>query len=83
LRTSEALQKKWLTKASKLLVGKKIVGVSYLCSEDREEMGWCGAPIVITLDDGTNIFPSQDDEGNGPGALFTNDEDLPIVPVIS
>jgi len=35
-----------------------------------EQMGWYSRPIVIHLDDGSMIFPSQDDEGNDGGALF-------------
>lgn len=27
---------------------------------------------MIELDDGTLLFPSQDEEGNGPGAIFGN-----------
>ena len=26
--------------------------------------------LVLVLDDGTKLYPSQDEEGNGPGALF-------------
>jgi hypothetical protein len=43
---------------------------------------WFERGIVLELDDGTSIFPSRDDEGNGPGALFTNHDALPVVPVI-
>lgn len=79
---SKAIEKKWQEKASKLLVGKRIVDVFYLDTETVDEMGWGRAPIVIVLDDGTAIYPSQDDEGNGPGSLFTTDENLPIIPVV-
>lgn len=78
----DALKKKWATKASKLLVGKKIVSVEYMNTADLEELDWYRASLVITLDDGTSIYPSQDDEGNGPGSLFTTDEKLPIIPVV-
>jgi len=26
--------------------------------------------VVIQLDDGTLLFPSRDEEGNGPGCMF-------------
>jgi hypothetical protein len=32
-------------------------------------MGWYSCPIIITLDDGTIIFPTSDDEGNDAGAI--------------
>jgi hypothetical protein len=32
--------------------------------------------------DGNVIYPSQDDEGNGPGSLFTNNETNPVIPVL-
>ena len=32
-------------------------------------------PTVIVFEDGTNVYPSKDPEGNGPGALFGINED--------
>jgi len=32
--------------------------------------GWDGKCICLELDDGTILYPSRDEEGNGPGALF-------------
>ena len=49
---------------------------------DAEEQGWYKRPIQIKLEDETWLTPSQDDEGNDGGALFTNNEDLPTIPVI-
>ena len=37
---------------------------------------------VMQLDDGNLVYPSQDDEGNGAGALFTNDKKNPTLPVL-
>jgi hypothetical protein len=34
-----------------------------------------GEATVLVLDDGTILYPSRDDEGNGPGALFGADRD--------
>jgi hypothetical protein len=51
--------------------------------EESEKAMWDGARcVVIKLDDGNLIYPSQDDEGNGPGALFTNSKNDPILPVL-
>ena len=51
------------------LLGRKIVSVSYL---PAEEFGFdCGHYIVVLiLDDGTEIFAMQDEEGNGSGVLM-------------
>jgi hypothetical protein len=80
--TEESLKDSWATKVEKLLVGKKIVAVRYMTADEQEEHGWYHSAIVIQLDDGTVIYPSQDDEGNDAGALFTTNDDLPIIPVI-
>ena len=61
--------------------GKTIVDVRSMTDEEIEAEGWTtsnthgAAPIVLELDDGSLIFPSQDPEGNGPGALFGIDAD--------
>ncbi len=73
---------KWAKKAHLFLVGKKIAQVRYLYSGELQEMGWNEGSLVIIFDDGSYIFASQDDEGNGPGALFTSDKKLPIIPVV-
>jgi len=57
---------------SKKLVGRKIILTRYLTNEEIIDLGWDQKAIVIFLDDGTYLFPSRDDEGNGPGALFTS-----------
>lgn len=54
------------------LVGQKIASIAYIDGASCEEMGWDASTIVITLENGVQFFPSQDDEGNGPGALFTS-----------
>ncbi len=54
------------------LVGRKIIEVRYMTDEELMNEGWNGerAPVVLVLDNGDLLYPSQDDEGNGPGALF-------------
>jgi len=76
------LELQWIKRISKLLVGKKIVRVEYMTKKLAEEQGWYKRPIQIRLNDGTWLTPSMDDEGNDGGALFTNDEKLPTIPVI-
>lgn len=79
-RTDHA--KAWSDKVARELVGKVIVAVRYLTEEEREELHWHDRSVVIQLSDGTLLWPSRDDEGNGAGALFTTLESLPTVPVI-
>lgn len=49
--------------------GRTITGYTYKPDEDY---GFDGNRniVVIELDDGTEIFAMQDDEGNGPGVLM-------------
>ena len=76
------LELNWIKKIIKLLVGKKIVKIQYMTKRVAEEQGWYRRPIQIRLEDGTWLTPSQDDEGNDGGSLFTNSKDLPTIPVI-
>lgn len=79
------LSKSWKEASEKLLLGREIVEVRYLTDLEIEDLGWYGGSLVISLKgkDGSivTVYPSADDEGNGPGALFTDDEELPIIPV--
>lgn len=60
----EEMQKHWTAEARKKLQGRTIVDALY--NQDPE----FGIPILtIVLDNDTVLFPMQDDEGNGPGAL--------------
>jgi hypothetical protein len=73
----------WTEVASKQLLGRKITAVRYMSPSESGALGWDGARcVVFQLDDGNLIYPSQDDEGNGPGALFTNSKDNSILPVL-
>lgn len=72
----------WTKVAQKQLVGRKIHAVRYMTEKEMKAMGWDQRCILIQLDDGNIIYPSMDDEGNGAGALFTNNEEQPIIPVL-
>jgi hypothetical protein len=76
------LEKKWNDIASAQLVGKKIVAVSYMTDKEAKSWGWTSRGVVISLDDGSYLLPSADDEGNGAGALFTSDKKHPVLPVL-
>lgn len=66
--------------ARNLFVGKKIANVRYLTQSEADQLGWDSRAIVFILEDGTAFFPSRDNEGNDAGAIFTNLEDLQVIP---
>ena len=67
---AKEIEKKWTDYAVEHLVGRKIKAARYLTNKEVKAQGWSHKAVVIELDDGTLLFPSRDDEGNGPGALF-------------
>jgi len=53
------------------LIGKKIVEVRDMTEEELKAEGWDGDTVMcLVLDDGSKLYPSRDEEGNGGGALF-------------
>ncbi len=58
--------------ASNPLVGRRIVAIRPMSEAELIAEGWPTDDLVpaIILDSGAVIFPSCDEEGNGPGALF-------------
>ena len=39
-------------------------------TEADEGFGWRKRPVILVLDDGTEIIPQMDDEGNDGGSLL-------------
>ena len=76
------IEQEWAEKIKKLLVGKKIVDVCYMTDAEAREQGWDFKPIQIKLDNGTWLTPTQDDEGNDGGSLFTNIKEVPVIPTM-
>ena len=77
------LTDRWNKQAKKVLLGKKIVQVKYVDSEEAEKYMWHKRPISFTLDDNTRLIVMQDDEGNDGGALgVTKDNKFDVLPVI-
>lgn len=77
--------KYWTDFAKQHLVGRKIVAARYMTDKEVNDMGWGCKPVVFQLDDGSVWFPSQDDEGNGPGALFgqiPKEDSITTLPVL-
>lgn len=57
--------------------GQEIVEVRKMYNSEMIEEGWNTGgsnPVVLILENGVKIFPSQDYEGNGPGCMFGNGE---------
>lgn len=79
---NQKLLDRWSNDANKQFAGRKIVEIRWLNRAERDDMGWYASSPVLILDNGDAIFASADDEGNGPGALFTNNEKMPVIPVI-
>jgi hypothetical protein len=85
MRNKEELEKYWNGKAQFVLKGKTIVEVFYMAEEDAENhFGWYSRPVVMRLNDGTEIIVSADDEGNDGGSLFYTTEEEPngVLPTI-
>lgn len=71
MNKKEDVEKFWNRKAQQVLEGKTIVKAAYMSEEEASErFGWWGRPVVMILDDGTELILSQDDEGNESGSLF-------------
>jgi len=51
------------------LVGRKITSVRYMTDKEQQSFGWYKKAVVITLDDGSVMFPMSDDEGNDAGVI--------------
>lgn len=63
----------WTNHAEQMLIGKVIKSVRFMNKEEIEMNGWRKGTIVITLEDGLEIFPLQDDEANDVGVLWFRD----------
>ena len=79
----DVIEKRWTAYAEEHLKGRKIKHVRYMTKEEADAMDWYKRPLVMTLDNGTIIYLSMDDEGNDGGVMMgqTEKDDL-IFPVI-
>tara|TARA_R100000152_G_C6713737_1_gene140895 strand:- start:267 stop:524 length:258 start_codon:yes stop_codon:yes gene_type:complete len=77
------LTKKWTKIAENVLLGRKILKVEYMPSEECNDYMWYKRPITFYLDNGTRVIAMQDDEGNDGGVLtcLTKDKEE-ILPVL-
>lgn len=56
-------------------IGAKLTEIRAMTGAEMDAEGWDrdnfhGPPPVLVFDDGSKVYPSQDEEGNGAGALF-------------
>ena len=80
-----ALEISWIQNVEKHLIGRKIVKVKYLSNQEATNIfgdSIRNRCISLLLDNGTWVYPSQDDEENGAGSLFTTCHDLPVIRVL-
>ena len=76
----------WNKKANDQLAGQTITAARYLTDEEAGKLGWYQRGLALGLSNGTYLIVQQDDEGNGPGALYLmgkdgSDATLPTLPV--
>jgi hypothetical protein len=62
----------WQKFAKTMLVGRKIVKVTYDKQPNFFDEEEYPEVFAIHLDDGQILIPSSDEEGNSTGVLFTN-----------
>lgn len=61
-----------------LLVGQKLVAIRRMTRSELDREGWTNTyktATALVFGNGTVIYASRDDEGNGPGMLFGLDGD--------
>ena len=75
-------EKDWEKKIKAYLLNQKIVSIRYMPNKEAKYQDWYKRPIQIKLSNGVWLTPSQDDEGNDGGSIYTNIKELPIIPVI-
>ena len=70
--------------AEKTILGNTIVEIRYLSKDECDELGWAQSSIVLVLNNGTILIPSQSGEGGGAGSLIgqtLNGKELSFPPV--
>tara|TARA_Y100000592_G_scaffold93046_1_gene155631 strand:- start:248 stop:538 length:291 start_codon:yes stop_codon:yes gene_type:complete len=69
---NKELKKMWTNSFKKHLVGRKITNIRYMTEKEKVDWMWSHCAIVIELDDGQELIPWSDDEGNNAGALYVH-----------
>jgi hypothetical protein len=82
IKDTDDLSVAWNKAAEQTFLNRKIVGTRYMTRAEADAIGWHSRAVVLMLDDGTLLYPSTDDEGNGPGALFTTHKEHNTFPLL-
>mgnify|MGYP006277610397 FL=1 len=61
----------WTQRCDKQFVNRTITAVRYMTMTEARGYGFKVAPLVISLDDGTDFFSIIDHEGSDGGELLT------------
>ena len=61
---------------TKSIIGQNIVSVRQSTESEKSSNYWDEDFTVIELENGIKLYPSCDDEGNGPGVIFGEDKNL-------
>ena len=61
------------------LIGCTVTSIRLMTPHELRDAGWNpprwgNGPAVLVLSNGTKLYASRDEEGNGPGALFGRTE---------
>jgi hypothetical protein len=67
---SATTERKVVTAALEMLVGRTVVAVRYMRPSEAAELGWSHRPAVLEFDDGTVVYAACDEEANDAGVLF-------------
>ena len=59
----------------KKLIGLQITGIRYMSEEECVDLYIDNRAIVLTLSNGTILYPMVDDEGNDAGVLIARSTD--------
>ena len=57
------------------LVGLKITAIRYMTPEERRQLFIDHRGVILTLSDGTELYPMVDDEENDAGVLIARSPD--------
>lgn len=75
-------EQQWTKRVSDLLLNKRILEVAFMTEAEMRDHGWNHRAVMLRLSSGEWIYPSQDDEGNGAGSLFTTSEQCSTIPAL-
>ena len=79
---AQTQDQRWTQRVSDLLLNKTIVEVAFMSDKEMRDHGWDSRAVMFRLNTGEWVYPSQDDEGNGAGSLFTTHKQLSTIPAL-